>query len=267
MKNYLDLFIQKRFLISNYLVILATLIIAIFCWDFYAFGGLIPTPSIVVKSFIKIASGPEFFDNLFTSLWLTMKSMFYSILLSLVLCYIYAYDKIKNGKIKYFTPLIKFIMKCRYLTLSGLIFLFTLLTKDGSTLKISLLMFGIIPFFMTSYCAIIDEIKDEEFNLCTTLRMNKWQTLYEVVIVGKLDQVFEVIRQNFAITWLMITMVEGLSMSEGGLGTLVIKYNKYIQLDNVFAILIMILMIGILVDFTLNFARSLFFPYSKLQKK
>ena len=61
-----------------------------------------------------------------------------------------------------------------------------------------------------------------------------------MVIVGKADQVFEILRQNFAIAWMMITMVEGLSMSEGGIGTLLIKFNKYNDITNVVALQLVI---------------------------
>jgi NitT/TauT family transport system permease protein len=94
--------------------------------------------------------------------------------------------------------------------------------------------------------------------------MNNWQALLEVVIIGRLDQVFEVMRQNFAIAWMMITMVEGLNMSEGGLGTMLIKSNKYIDLGTVFAILVIIFGMGICFDYLLKQLRNWFFPYSKL---
>ncbi|MBC7451200.1 MAG: nitrate ABC transporter permease, partial [Cytophagales bacterium] len=87
-----------------------------------------------------------------------------------------------------------------------------------------------------------------------------------VVIIGRLDQVFEVMRQNFAIAWMMITMVEGLSMSEGGLGTMLIKSNKYIDLGTVFSILIIIFLLGIFFDFLLGQLRYWLFPYTKLEK-
>ena len=95
--------------------------------------------------------------------------------------------------------------------------------------------------------------------------MNSWQTLQEVIIIGRLDQVIEVVRQNFAIAWMMITMVEGLSMSEGGLGTLLIKSNKFIDLGTVFAILIIIFLIGVCFDFLLAKMRIWLFPYTNLQ--
>jgi sulfonate transport system permease protein len=146
-----------------------------------------------------------------------------------------------------------------------LIFVFTLLTKDGSTLKLSLLVFGIVPFFVSSFLGVIVSIDRQEYDLCKTLGYSNWQTLYEVIIVGKADQAFEILRQNFAISWLMITMVEGLNMSEGGIGALLIKYNKYNDLTHVLALQAVILLIGLFFDYLLGMIRQWLFPYTKLQ--
>jgi ABC-type nitrate/sulfonate/bicarbonate transport system permease component len=233
------------------------IILALIVWHFLATGGLIPTPIRVGQSIFKVLAMPDFLDNLFTSLSLTLKGMGYSIIIALVICYL--------SLIPVFMPIAKFIIKCRYLTLTGLVFLFTLLTSNGHNLKMSLLLFGIVPFFVTSFLSIIDAINDQEYDLCKTLRMNNWQTLWEVVIAGRLDQVLEVMRQNFAIAWIMITAVEGLNMSEGGLGTMMIKSNKYIDLGTVFGILIIIFSIGVSFDYLLKKLRFWFFPYTKLQ--
>ena len=234
-------------------------ILAVVLWQVFAAGGLIPTPSKILESLIKITSSGDFYDNLFASLSLTLKGMCISIVIALIVCYL--------SLIPFFNPIAKFIIKCRYLTLTGLIFLFTLLTSNGSNLKLSLLIFGIVPFFVTSLLSIIDSINEQEYELCKTLRMNSWQTLLEVVIIGRLDQVVEVMRQNFAIAWMMITMVEGLNMSEGGLGTMLIKSNKYIDLGTVFAVLIIIFVMGVCFDFLLAKIRVWFFPYTKLQMR
>jgi NitT/TauT family transport system permease protein len=232
-------------------------LLAIILWQSLASGGLIPTPKRIAEAILRIMSTADFYDNLFSSLALTLKGMGISILISLVICYL--------SLIPFFRPIAKFIIKCRYLTLTGLIFLFTLLTSSGHDLKLSLLIFGIVPFFVTSLLSIIDAINVQEYELCKTLRMNSWQTLLEVIIIGRLDQVIEVMRQNFAIAWMMITMVEGLSMSEGGLGTMLIKSNKYIDLGTVFAILIIIFGLGVCFDFLLAKMRLWFFPFTNLQ--
>ena len=159
----------------------------------------------------------------------------------------------------------QFVVRCRYLTLTGLIFLFTLLTQNGGQLKLSLLVFGIVPFFVTSLLSVLDAINKEEFELCQTLGMSRWRTWWEVIVVGRMDQVLEVMRQNFAIAWLMITMVEGLSMSEGGLGTMLIKSNKYLDLSTVFSLLVVVFLFGIAFDFLLATLRRWLFPYTRFQ--
>ena len=243
---------------SSYtILVIINCVIAILLWQTFAAGGLIPTPFRIAESVLKILSSSGFYDDLFSSLSLTLRGMGISIVISLIICYL--------SLIPFFQPIAKFIVKCRYLTLTGLIFLFTLLTSNGHSLKLSLLIFGIVPFFVTSLLSIIDSINVQEYELCKTLRMNSWQTLQEVIIIGRLDQVIEVVRQNFAIAWMMITMVEGLSMSEGGLGTLLIKSNKFIDLGTVFAILIIIFLIGVCFDFLLAKMRLWLFPYTNLQ--
>lgn len=241
---------------TSIILILIEAFSALLLWEIFGQNGLIPTPLKIVSAVIRIISSDTFYDNLFSSLTLTFTGMGISILIALVVSYL--------ALIPVFAPVAKFIIKCRYLTLTGLIFLFTLLTQDGHQLKLSLLIFGIVPFFVTSLLSIIDAIAVQEYELCKTLRMNNWQTLLEVVIIGRLDQVFEVMRQNFAIAWMMITMVEGLSMSEGGLGTMLIKSNKYIDLSTVFAILVIIFALGILFDYLLKNMRHWLFPYTKI---
>ena len=230
--------------------------LAIGIW-FVTSHGLIPGPLKVMSAMGRLATSRDLAENLVASLLLTLQGMFYSILIALVISYLYL--------IPFFKPLTAFIVKCRYLTLTGLIFLFTLLTSNGHELKIWLLVFGIVPFFVTSLVNIIDHIDTQEFELCKTLKMSNWRALLEIVVIGRLDQVFEVMRQNFAIAWMMITMVEGLSMSEGGLGTMLIKSNKYVDLAAVFAILLIIFALGIICDYILGLLRMWLFPYTQIQ--
>jgi sulfonate transport system permease protein len=218
-------------------------------------GGLIPPPSKVLAALGRLLTTRLFMDNLFTSLLLTGQALFYAVLITLLFSYV--------SVIPFFKPAAELVVKCRYLTLTGLIFIFTLLTKDGGQLKLWLLLFGIVPFLTTSFVSIILQTPAQEFELCQTLGYSRWESLYEVIIVGKADQVFEVVRQNFAIAWMMITMVEGLNMSEGGIGALMIKYNKYNDLPQVLALQSVILGLGLCFDYLLGMLRHWLFPYTK----
>jgi sulfonate transport system permease protein len=230
-------------------------ILALLFWH-TASNGLIPQPLKVAKAFVSLLGSKQLIDNTLISLGLTVQAMLYSIAITLLFAYL--------SVVPFFRSMAQFLVKCRYLTLTGLIFIFTLLTKDGSQLKLSLLVFGIVPFFVTSFLSVILNINRQEYELCKTLGYNNWQTLYEVIIVGKADQVLEILRQNFAIAWLMITLVEGLNMSEGGIGALLIKYNKYNDLTHVLAIQLVIFLIGIGFDYLLGTIRHWLFPYTKL---
>jgi sulfonate transport system permease protein len=238
------------------IIITLQVIVTLLLWHVTS-DGLIPKPGKVAITFIELLGSKQLLDNVLVSLLLTGKAMLVSILITLGFAYL--------SVLPFFKSIAQFIVKCRYLTLTGLIFIFTLLTQDGSQLKLSLLVFGIVPFFVTSFLSVIVQINQQEYELCKTLGYNNWQTLYEVIIIGKADQVFDILRQNFAISWLMITMVEGLSMSEGGIGTLLIKYNKFNDLTHVLALQLVIFIIGLCFDYLLGTLRHWLFPYTKFK--
>ena len=238
------------------IMVAGQIILALLFWHISS-NGLIPKPMQVAGALAKLLPTKLLLDNVLESIMLTLKAMFISILITLFFSYL--------SVLPFFNSIARFLVKCRYLTLTGLIFIFTLLTKDGSQLKLSLLVFGIVPFFVTSFLAVILAIDKQQYELCKTLGYNNWETLYEVIIVGKADQVFEILRQNFAISWLMITLVEGLSMSEGGVGTLLIKYNKYNDLTNVVALQVVIFSIGLFFDYLLGSLKHWLLPYSKFE--
>jgi NitT/TauT family transport system permease protein len=247
--------LNKKAMIS--LIVVETVIV-LAAWQL-AGKGLIPRPSDILSSFGNMMSGTqgdEFLDNLFRSLSITIQGMGISLIIALFISYL--------SLIPLFNPIANFIIKCRYLTLAGLNFTFIVFTNNPYQLKISLLIFGIVPFFVTSFMSILDGINTQEYDLCKTLRMNNWQTMWEVVIVGRLDQAIEVMRQNFAISWMMITTVEGLNMGGGGLGTMFVKFTRFIEQGNLYVLLVVIFFLGIFFDYILGQIRHWLFPYTKL---
>ena len=143
--------------------------------------------------------------------------------------------------------------------------MFLIFLKDASLFKLSLLLFGIIPFFVTSLLSEYATIRGAELDLCKTLKMNPWQSLYELIIYGKLNTAVLTIGINFAICWIMITYVEGQTMGGGGLGTIMIKQQKYLHLAEVFAVLIIIFVLGNLSDYLVAKFRKWAFPYTSIQ--
>jgi NitT/TauT family transport system permease protein len=261
MKNILKYF-SPNFIdkLDGRVMMVITLLQIVLFTLLFQFNGneLIPKPLGISSSIAKITSTASFYDDFIATLFLIIKGMGMAIFISLILCYL--------SLIPAFKGITTFVSRMRFLTYTGLLFVFTIMIRNGSDIKISLLLFGIIPYFVTSLLSYIDDTAESEYQLCFTMKLNKWQTLYEVIIKGKLHLVLEVIRQNFAIAWMMITSVEGLSMSEGGLGTMMIKSNKYLHIDDVFAVLTIIFVVGILFDYLFSVLKVWIFPYTDTKR-
>lgn len=196
--------------------------------------------------------GPE----LGTSFMLSLKAIGVTTLLGLTLSYLTV--------LPFFRPLAAAVSKGRFLSLAGFTFVFTIFVGGGAPLKLSLLVFGMTVFFVTSMAAVVAEIPKEDFDHARTLRMSEWRVVWEVVVLGTADRAFEVLRQNAAIGWLMLTMVEGISRSEGGVGAMLLNQQKHFHLAEVFAIQLLILCVGLVQDYGIGLARRLVCPYADL---
>jgi NitT/TauT family transport system permease protein len=95
---------------------------------------------------------------------------------------------------------------------------------------------------------------------------SEMRILWEVVILGTLDKALDILRQNLAIGWAMITMVEGISRAEGGLGAMILNQNKHFKLAEVFAILFVILAVGLVLDYLMALFTRLVCPHSVLER-
>lgn len=166
-------------------------------------------------------------------------------------------------------PLVEIISKARFLGLVGITFLFTITIGSGHALKVALLTLGMTVFFLTSMAKEVASIPKDKLDHARTLRMSEWRVVWEVVVLGTADKAIEVMRQNAAMGWMMLTMVEGLVRSEGGIGTMLLNQNKHFALAAVFAIQILILVVGILQDYFIGVVRSIACPYAdlKLERK
>ena len=87
--------------------------------------------------------------------------------------------------------------------------------------------------------------------------MSEWRVVWEVVILGTADQAFEVLRQNAAIGWMMLTMVEGIARAEGGIGVALLNENKHFRLEYLFAIQLVILIVGLVQDYAIGLFRQI----------
>jgi NitT/TauT family transport system permease protein len=237
------------------LIIIVQICAAIAIWALSPFAAL-PNPLEVARAFGKLWLNEGLSRELLTSFVLNLEALAITLVISLGFAYLTV--------LPFFRPIVAAISKGRFLGLIGLTFAFTLMIGGGHKLKLALLVFGMTVFFVTSMAAVIAEIPREQFDYARTLRMTEWQVVWEVVILGTIDDAIEVLRQNAAIGWMMLTMVEGISRSEGGIGAMLLSQNKHFHLAEVFAIQLLILLVGVVQDYAIGFIKRLLCPYALL---
>lgn len=250
-------FLPNRVVSATTMKILAVsqLLIFLLIWWQSPFTVL-PQPGEVSAAFGKLWSDQGLGQELITSVGLFTSSLFYTTVLSLFLSY--------ATVIPVFRPLVAAFSKGRFLGLIGLTFVFTLMVGGGYPLKVALLVFGMSVFFITSMSSVVEDIPRDAFDHARTLGMSEGRVVFEVVILGTVDKALEVIRQNAAVGWTMLTMVEGISRSDGGVGAMLLNQNKHFHLAEVFAIQLTILGVGILQDYILGLIRQFLCPYATL---
>jgi NitT/TauT family transport system permease protein len=228
---------------------------------FLSGSKLLPSPIDILKALKMMIVDKNFIGELITSTSFCMKAMFYAIIISFIVAYL--------SVLPIFRPICAFVAKARFLSTAGLTFFVGEITPDSGVKKLVMLSFVITVFLVTSMLSVVMDVKKDDLDYARTLRMNEWKAVWAVIIRGKIDMMFEVIRQNFAIAWMMLAMAESLCRSEGGIGILLTDTDKHFHLDEVFGIQVVILCVGILFDYLLKMIRVWFFPYSvlKLERK
>lgn len=161
-------------------------------------------------------------------------------------------------------PLVALLCKLRFLGMAGLTLFFTLLVSSGHALKVSILVFGMSVFLITTLAQEVNDIPRERFDHARSLRMPEWRVVWEVVIRGRMAALFEAMRQNAAMGWMMLSMVEGLVRSEGGIGGMLLDQNRHLHLAAVVALQLSVLLIGVAQDYAIRLLKHSVCPYSIL---
>src|SRR5438477_4238440 len=239
-----------RFIIAFQIAVL----LVVWATSTYVF---LPKPMDVWRAFVDLWNHQGLGQELIVSFLLNVQAMAWATVISLGLAYLTV--------VPVFQPIVLAISKGRFLGMVGLTFFFTIIFSSGHRLKVSLLVFGVAVFFVTSMIDVVAQIAKEKFDLARTLRMGEWRVVWEVIVLGKADAAFDALRQNAAIGWTMLTMVEGISRSEGGIGALLLNQYKHFHVEAVFAIQLSILVIGLFQDYMLVVAKKFICPYADLQ--
>lgn len=216
---------------------------------------VVPLPTEVVGSYAHLVKKDNLLGNALRSIWLNFKGYFWAVLLCIPIGFIVGLFPLFRGLFS------KPVDALRYLPLTALIGVFIIWFGIYDEMKVAFLAFGIIVFLLPTVIARIDEVEDVYLQTVFTLGASKWQTIKTVYFPAVMSRLLDDIRVLTAVSWTYIIVAEYINKDGGGLGALIYIKRRLQQVPDMFAIILVIVLIGFLQDQIFVYLGRRLFPY------
>gem|GEM_PF-932607 len=240
------------------LLIAAYAVVILLGWQFFCPVGL-PHPDKVWNAWLELVLQYNLLGELGASAQTALLSMSVTIVAAMILAYL--------SRVPVFMPLVELITKFRFLSLIGVSFIFLLFTSTSFQAKLLTMSFTILTYLLTGVIAVIRDIPQRMYSYSRTLRMNEQEVTWYTVVRGTLYEAVDLMAQNFAIAWMMLTSIESMFREYGGVGALLVNVYQRKGFEYVFAIQITILVVGLLLDSLLRSVIWIAFPWKRKETR
>ena len=203
--------------------------------------GILPSPSVVLSSFPELHFQDLLIQNMIFSIKINVLGYLQAVLISIPLGFI----------IGLYTPIgavvSRYVDAIRYIPLTAVTGLFIAWFGIYLNMKVQFLAFGVFVYLLPVVVQRVKEVDEVYVQTAQTLGATSWQTIIKVFVPGVLSRLSDDIRVLTAISWTYIIVAE-LVNNEGGVGSLIFRAARQSRLDKVFALLFVIIVIGVLQD-------------------
>ena len=218
----------------------------------------LPSPVEVMKAIPQMYKGDNLVANIFKSIKLNVLGYIIAIIFSLILGFVIGLIPLLRGLFS------QLIGSGRFIPLTAVTGIFILWLGIDNEMKIAFLAFGIIVYLIPVVIQRIDEVEDVYLQTIFTLGASPWQTFRKVYYPYVMSKLIDDIRVLTAISWTYITIAEMLNKS-GGIGQLIWEAKRQSRIDKAFAVLLIIIVIGIVQDKLFVVIDKVFFPHKHVQ--
>ncbi|HXL58443.1 MAG TPA: ABC transporter permease subunit [Chitinophagaceae bacterium] len=251
---------KPTFNIRNLWVVqLAGWIILFIIWYSVTNFGLInnhvmPTPQKTWGSFIEMQKGDDLVGNIFFSIRINLIGYFKCIIAALIVGFgIGLFPNVR----KMFSQQVNAL---RFVPITALMGIFIAISGLTITTKINFLAFGIWVYLVPVVVQRIDEVNEVHLQMMKTLGANFWQTVRYVIWPSVIARLSDDIRILVGISWTYIIVAE-LAGIQGGLGSLIFLGERQSNVGKVYAVIFIIVAIGILQDALFRLIDNLLFRF------
>ena len=230
---------------------------------------ILPAPLTVLASYKLLITEYDMFANAWYSIRLNLMSYFWAILISLPVGFFISLYPINNLVIG------KYINSVRYLPIPAMSGIFIAIFGLTFGMKVSFLTFSLLIYILPAVANKVNDLQnpanDKDFvylQTIKTLGATPWQSFRYVYFPYVTRTISQEIITLTGISWSYIVIVEMLYKdgSVSGIGALIQTMTRMSHMPEVYALLLLVIVIGIFQDVCLKFIDKILFP-SKYNRK
>lgn len=242
------------FAVSGFLILLSL-------WSMLTYSGLIPAfflppPTQVLFSIYTLFTNGSLLADIFASVYRILISLILSLLISLPLGITLAVSRKFEA---FLEPIIAFI---RYVPPSAFIPLAIIWFGIGDTEKILILFLGVAPYLTLLIADIVINTRRELLDTALTSGANRKHLITKVIIPNSMPGIWDSFRLMVGAAWTFVIIAEIVGASSG-LGHLMIESQRFLRTDHIFAVIIIIGILGITTDYFFKITYKIFFPWTE----
>jgi NitT/TauT family transport system permease protein len=229
-------------------------------WCALSYGGLVPriilpSPSDVLRAFPVL----HFEEALVRSALASLRRVSLGFLLSAVVSIplgllMGTFPALKH----FFSPILD---PLRFLPISALVPLFIVWFGIDELQKVVFLFVGTFVYMLPLVVEAVENVEDVYLQTATTLGASKSQLIRHVLIPGSLPAIGEALRVMNGIGWTYVILAEVIN-AHYGLGALITVAGKRSHVDQIFALVVVILVIGVVTDQIIRFVNRQLFAWA-----
>ncbi|MFG1640784.1 ABC transporter permease [Amycolatopsis sp. NPDC049252] len=209
----------------------------------------LPSPVAVFRAGFDMVSTGELFGDLWATTRRVLEGFGLAVLVSVPLGILMG--SFTAGQ-AFFEPLIGLL---RYLPASAFISLLIIWLGIGEPSKIAILFIATVFFNTLMTADVVRAVPSALLDVSYTLGARRGEVLRKIVVPHSLPGMIDAIRVNAAAAWNFVVVAE-LINSEAGLGHRIVRAQRFLRTDTIFAVLIVIGLAGLTIDVVLRLVRT-----------
>ncbi len=234
-------------------------ILIIIIWCVLTYGGFVseifvPSPTDVLNAVKRMTEDGSLWEHCYMSAKRVMVGWFWSAVIALPLGMLMAGSKRFSALIQ---PLIEF---ARYLPVVALVPLTILYLGIDETQKYVIIWLGTFFQLILMVCDTVSSVDKNMINAAKTLGASRFQVYREVIFPASLPGLLDDFRLTIGWAWTYLVVAEMVAASSG-LGYIILKSQRFLATDVIFAGLIMIGLIGLVTDLLMRILTRLLVPW------